>query len=148
SSALPSTKTTSVPRSRAMCRSRVDLPVPGGPSRTTCRPAPSATVSTSRSRRSPTTCGITGFSGRAMQDEAPDVLAVQHVLIALVNLLEAVSSGDQLVQLPVTGTVELHHPRDVVERVARAEQAALDPLLHQRQHRAVDLDVVGHQVAQ
>src|SRR5580692_1920811 len=148
SSALPSTKTTLVPRSRAICRSSVDLPVPGGPSSTTCRPASSATVSTSRSRRRPSTCGIPGRSGGAMQDETPDVLAVQHVLVALVDVLELVGGGDQLVQLQVAGLVELYHPRDVVERVARAEQAALDALLHQRQHRAVDLDVVRDQVAE
>src|SRR5215475_3624529 len=147
SSAFPSTNTTRVSRSSAMLRSSVDLPVPGGPSRTTCRPASSATVSTSRSRRRPTTCGITGESG-VMQDEPPDVLAVPHVLIALVDLVQRVGLGDQRVQLEVAGLVQLDHPRDVVERVAGAEQAALDPLLHQRQHRAVDLDVVIGQVAE
>src|SRR5262245_13234209 len=105
-----------------MDRSRVDLPVPGGPSSTTCRAAWSATVRTSRSRRRPMTgvllpagpaasagwsavCGPAAASG-VMQDDAPDVLAVQHVLVALVDLVEGVGLGDQLVQLEVPGPVQ------------------------------------------
>src|SRR5581483_2535754 len=98
SSALPSANTTALPAPRAMSRSSVDLPVPGGPSITTCRPAPSATVSTSRSRRSPTTGG--GDSA-VMQDDAANVLPVEQVLVALVDLVEGVGAGDQLVQLEV-----------------------------------------------
>src|SRR5215831_19063257 len=148
SSALPSAKTTARPAWRAMSRSRVDLPVPGGPSITTCRPASSATVSTSRSRRSPTMGGARPApaagpgSGAAIHDHAADVLAVQQVLVALVDLVEGVGGGDQLVQLQVTRPVELHHPRDVVERVAGAEQAALDALHEQGQQRAGQLDGV------
>src|SRR5262250_1397762 len=154
SSALPSANTTARPARRAMSRSRVDLPVPGGPSITTCRPASSATVSTSRSRRSPTMGGagpgcadnVPGCadnvpgSGAAIQDHAADVLAVQQVLVPPVHLVEGVGAGDQLVQLEVTGPVELHHPRDVVERVAGTEQAPLDALLEQGQDRAGQLD--------
>src|SRR5215468_10574393 len=159
SSALPSAKTTAWPAWRAMSRSRVDLPVPGGPSITTCRPASSATVSTSRSRRSPTmggarpaapasTGGAADGPGSAMHDHAADVLAVQQVLVALVDLVEGVGGGDQLVQLQVAGPVELDHPRDVVERVAGAEQAALDALLEQGQQRAGQLDRVLGRVGQ
>src|SRR6266487_3799139 len=164
SSALPSAKTTALPACRAMSRSRVDLPVPGGPSITTCRPASSATVSTSRSRRSPTmgggrparagrpaspggAAGGPG-SGAAIHDHAADVLAVQQVLVALVDLVEGVGGGDQLVQLEVAGPVELHHPRDVVERVTGTEQAALDALLEQGQQRAGQLDRVLGRVGQ
>src|SRR5215472_17546815 len=149
SSAFPSTNTTAWPRSRAIERSSVDLPVPGGPSSTTCLAACSATVRTSRSRRRPMTgvmpltgpgwCSsgsaepgsaepAAGESGSVMQDEAPDVLAVQHVLVTLVDLVEGVGLRDQLVQLQVTSTVELRHPRNVMERVARAKQAALHAL--------------------
>src|SRR5215475_9348351 len=149
SSALPSANTTALPARRAMSRSRVDLPVPGGPSITTCRPASSATVSTSRSRRSPTMggagpgCADSGpGSGAAIQDHAADVLAVQQVLVPLVDLVEGVCGGDQLVQLEVTGLVELHQPRNVVERVAGTEQAALHALLEQGQQRAGKLDRV------
>src|SRR6266516_2637283 len=147
SSALPSAKTTAWPAWRAMSRSRVDLPVPGGPSITTCRPASSATVSTSRSRRSPTMgggrpggTGDGSGSGTAIHDHAADVLAVQQVLVPLVDLVEGVGGGDQLVQLEVTGLVELHQPRNVVERVTGTEQAALDALLEQGQQRARKLD--------
>src|SRR5215510_1577084 len=149
SSALPSANTTALRAWRAMSRSRVDLPVPGGPSITTCRPASSATVSTSRSRRSPTMggtrpgCADSGpGSGAAIKDHAADVLAVQQVLVPLVDLVEGVCGGDQLVQLEVTGLVELHQPRNVVERVAGTEQAALDALLEQGQQRAGKLDRV------
>src|SRR5262245_30429126 len=154
SSALPSAKTTALPAWRAMSRSRVDLPVPGGPSITTCRPASSATVSTSRSRRSPTMGGArpagpaSPGSGAAIHQHAADVLAVQQVLVPLVDLVEGVGGGDQLVQLQVAGPVELHHPRDVVERVAGTEQAALDPLLEQGQQRAGQLDRVLGRVGQ
>src|SRR5579859_1857591 len=147
SSALPSANTTDSPPWRAMSRSSVDLPVPGGPSITTCRPVASATVSTSRSRRSPTMGGARPTdagggpgSGGVMQDHAADVLAVEQVLISLVDLVKGVCRGDQFVQLQLTGLVELHHPRDVVERVAGAEQAPLDALLEQGQDRARQLD--------
>src|SRR5579859_3615390 len=107
SSALPSAKTTALPAWLAMSRSSVDLPVPGGPSITTCRPASSATVSTSRSRRSPTMGGARptelAGSGAVMQDHAADVLPVQQVLVSLVDLVEGVRAGDQLVQLEVAG---------------------------------------------
>src|SRR5215813_3664945 len=155
SSALPSANTTALRAWRAMSRSRVDLPVPGGPSIATCRPASSATVSTSRSRRSPTMggtrpgCADSGpGSGAAIHDHAADVLAVQQVLVPLVDLVEGVGGGDQLVQLQVAGLVELHHPRDVVERVAGTEQAALDALLEQGQQRAGQLDRVLGRVGQ
>src|SRR5579864_8494919 len=135
-----------MPPSRATARNSVDLPVPGGPSITTCRPASSATVSTSRSRRSPTTGGLRpgdppagSGSGAVMQYHAADVLAVQQVLISLVDLVQRVRGGDQLVQLQVAGLIQLDHPRDVVERVAGPEQAALDALLEQGEDRARQL---------
>src|SRR5215813_6716977 len=145
SSALPSAKTTAWPAWREMSRSSVDLPVPGGPSITTCRPASSATVSTSRSRRRPTmggawpsgpdgspavmqdhaahprsgeiaqtsSCGPAAHhmrdrSAAVMQDHAADVLTVQQVLVPLVDLVEGVGAGDQLVQLQIACLVELH----------------------------------------
>src|SRR6516162_9452044 len=146
SSALPSANTTALPAWRAMSRSSVDLPVPGGPSITTCRPVSSATVSTSRSRRSPTMGGARPSgpggppgSGAVMQDHATDVLPVEQVLVSLVDLVEGVRRGDQLVQLEVAGLVQLHHPRDVVERVAGTEQG---------QDRAGQLDRVLRRVGQ
>src|SRR5215475_4028924 len=147
SSALPSANTTARPAWRAMSRSSVDLPVPGGPSMTTCRPVSSATVSTSRSRRSPTMGGARpsepgGPPGSAavIQDHAADVLPIEQVLVSLVDLVEGIRRGDQLVQLEVAGPVQLHHPRDVVERVAGTEQAPLDALLERGQDPAGQLD--------
>src|SRR5690349_15872272 len=154
SSALPSANTTALPACRAMSRSSVDLPVPGGPSITTCRPVSSATARTSRSRRSPIMGGARPSepggpgSGAVMQDHAADVLAVDQVLVSLVDLVEGVRRGDQLVQLQVAGLVKLHHPRDVVERVAGTEQAPLDALLEQGQDRPRDLDRGLHRVGQ
>src|SRR5262252_1235914 len=147
SSALPSANTTALPAWWAMSRSSVDLPVPGGPSITTCRPVSSATVSTSRSRRSPTMGGARPGgpggrpgSGAVMQDHAADVLPVEQVLVSLVDLVEGVRRGDQLVQLEVAGLVKLHHPGDVVERVAGTEQAPLDALLEQGEDRTGQFD--------
>src|SRR6516165_1937346 len=151
SSALPSAKTTALPALRAMSRSSVDLPVPGGPSMTTCRPASSATVSTSRSRRRPTTGGGPGGSPVSLvgiPDHPADVLAVQQILVALVDLVERVGGGDELVELEVARLVELDHAGDVVERVARPEQAALNALLEQGEQRARQLDRVLGRVGQ
>src|SRR5215831_2914115 len=155
SSALPSANTTALPAWRAMSRSSVDLPVPGGPSITTCRPVSSATVSTSRSRWSPTMGGArpggpggAPGSGGVIQDHAADVLPVEQVLVPLVDLVEGLRRGDQLVQLEVAGLVQLHHPRDVVEWVAGTEQAPLDALLEQGEDRAGQLDRVLRWVGQ
>src|SRR5215469_18783126 len=160
SSALPSAKTTALPAWRAMSRSSVDLPVPGGPSITTCRPASSATVSTSRSRRRPTTGGdppsagcvttipVAAGSGVGVPDHPADVLAVQQVLVTLVDLVERVGGGDELVELEVARLVQLDHAGDVVEGIAGPEQAALDPLLEQGEQRPGQLDRVLGRVGQ
>src|SRR5262245_14789634 len=57
-----------------------------------------------------------------VDDDAADVLAVEHVLVPLVDLVQPVLAGDQLVQLEVTGAVQPEQPRYVVQRVAVAEQ--------------------------
>src|SRR5215472_18990500 len=104
-------------------------------------------VRTSRSRRSPTMGGARPSgpggppgSGAVMQDHAADVLTVEQVLVSLVDLVEGVRRGDQLVQLEVAGLVKLDHLWDVVERVAGTEQAPLDALLEQGQDRAGQFD--------
>src|ERR1700760_812334 len=108
-----------------MDRSSVALPVPGGPSSTTCRRVASATVRTSRSRRRPTTA--VDKCGSAVElDDAADVLAVVHVLVALLDLVERVGLGDQLVELQEPVLVELQLPEDVPVRVGHAEHRALD----------------------
>src|SRR5215470_5356946 len=74
--------------------------------------------------------------------DSAQVLAVRQVPVALADLLQPVPVGDQLVQLEVTGPVELEHPGDLVERVAAAEERALDPLLEQGELEAGYLDVL------
>src|SRR5262249_3482592 len=52
-----------------------------------------------------------------VDDDAADVAAGHHVLVAPVDLVEPVCGGDELVQLELAGPVQLDHPRDDVERV-------------------------------
>src|SRR4051812_34317224 len=148
------------PAACATARSSVDLPVPGGPSSTTWMPAESAAASTSASRRRPTIRSSTrarsdrnstsddrgGAEGPLalisvfVNHHAPDVLAVEHVLEALVDVVQGVGVGDQLVELELARLVEADEVADVVHRVARAEQRALDGLLVERHHGAGELD--------
>src|SRR3954453_24022977 len=107
-------------------------------------PAASAAASTSASRRRPTVRS----SPRASRDGASvlvnhhstDVLDVEHVLEALVDVVERVSVGDQLVELELARLVEAHEVADVVHRVARAEQGPLDGLLVEGHDRPGELD--------
>src|SRR5260370_19360182 len=62
-----------------------------------------------------------------VNDDAADVLAVHHVLVALIDLFQGVTPGDQLVQLDVAGLPQAQDHRDVVQRVGPAEQRALHP---------------------
>src|SRR5262249_2317527 len=131
------------PAPSATARSSVDLPVPGGPSSTTWQPPASEAASTSASRRRPTirssTRARSATGSVVVDDHAPDVLAVEHVLEALVDVVERVALRDQLVELELAGLVEPDQVADVVHRVARAEQRALDRLLVQGQDRAAEL---------
>src|SRR5579859_108581 len=75
-----------------------------------------------------------------VNEQAADVAAVQHVPVALVDLVERVPVRDQLVELELPRLVQLEQLRDRVERVAAAEQRALDPLLEQRELETRQLD--------
>src|SRR3984957_20553682 len=68
-----------------------------------------------------------------VDDDAADVTARHHVLVALVDLVQRVPGGHQLGQLVRARPVEGEDAGDVVERFLRAEQRALQPLLEQRQ---------------
>src|SRR5207237_6353071 len=57
-----------------------------------------------------------------VQDHAADVLPVQQVLVALVDLLELVAPGDQLIQLEVARPVDVQEPGDGGERVRGPEE--------------------------
>jgi NAD(P)-dependent dehydrogenase (short-subunit alcohol dehydrogenase family) len=59
-----------------------------------------------------------------VDDDATYVLAIHHVLVTLVDLVEGVTLGDQLIQLDVAGLPEAQDHRDVVQRVRAAEQRA------------------------
>src|SRR5438046_200041 len=62
-----------------------------------------------------------------VHDDAAEVLAVHHVLVALVDLVQGVALTDQLGQLDVAGLPQAQDHRDVVQRVGPAEQRALHP---------------------
>src|ERR1700730_3927581 len=74
-----------------------------------------------------------------VDDNAADVLAVLQVLVGLVDLVEAVAAGDQLVELEVPGAGEAQQPGDVVEGVAVPEQGAADLALVADQHASRDV---------
>src|SRR5689334_16302263 len=78
----------------------------------------------SRLRASATCAGLAGSV--LVHDHAPDVPAVQQVSVALVDLVQAVAPGDQLVDLQVPRAVQAEHLRDVVQGVGGAEERALD----------------------
>src|SRR5690606_25184604 len=76
----------------------------------------------------------------AVDQYATNVLPVAQVLISLVDVLEPVPGGDQIVEVQLTRVVETQQSHDVVLRVGRAEERALDRLLVQGEHRAGDVD--------
>src|SRR6185437_13030515 len=75
-----------------------------------------------------------------MHDHAADVLAVEHVLVALVDLVELVPAGDQLVELELARPVKPDELRHVDSRAAAAVDRALDPALVADQHAGVLVD--------
>src|SRR5690606_14169158 len=77
---------------------------------------------TSSGRTRPASAPVTSL----LADYCADVPAIGHVPIPLVDLLERVPPGDQLVELEVPGAVEPEQLGDVVERVAVAEERAAD----------------------
>src|SRR6516165_5271568 len=86
-------------------------------------------------------CG--SLPGRVLvlvDDHAADVLAVEHVLIALVDLVELVAAGDQLVQLEIARLVEADEERHVGQGAAAAVDRALNPALVADQHARVLVD--------
>ena len=80
-----------------------------------------------------------------VDDDAADVPAIHQVVIALVDLIERIGTGNELVELEVAGLVEAEDLRDVRRRVAVTEQAALHRLPEEGQDRAGKLDRwLGH----
>src|ERR1700733_1360879 len=75
-----------------------------------------------------------------VDDHAADVLAVEHVLVALVDLIERVAGGDQLVELELARLVEADQLGDVDQGAAAAVDRALDTALVADQHAGVLVD--------
>src|SRR2546423_7155093 len=139
-SAWPSTTTRSSPYAPATARNTVDFPVPGGPSSSTCRPVSRAATISSTSRARPTTAERSSptVADACVKflveiDHATDVLAVAHVLVALVDLLELVLLGDELVELELAVLVQLQQLRNRSARAAPAEDRAEQLLVEQRE---------------
>src|ERR1700730_2712630 len=109
--------------------------------------------SSCRSTISQPTCGARAMAARVVMvlmscesflvlvdDHAADVVAVEHVLVALVNLIERVAAGDQLVQLELACLVEADELRHVNQGAAAAVDRALDATLVADQHAGVLVD--------
>src|SRR3974390_60328 len=58
---------------------------------------------------------------RSVLQDAPDADPVAHVLVALVDVLQVVAPGDELVELELAGLVQVQQVRDVAARVGIAE---------------------------
>src|SRR6185437_8801522 len=81
------------------------------------------------------------FRGSVLVDDhAADVLAVEHVLVALVDLIQLVPAGDQLVELELARLVEADELRHVDQGAAPAVDRALDPALVPDQDARVLVD--------
>src|SRR5699024_6283118 len=117
--ALPSTNSKPTPRSAAIARSSVDLPVSGGPSMTAWRPASIAASTSSSSRWRPTTRSATrdsaelDISSSVVDEHAADVLAVAHVGVAVVDTIERVRLRDEAVEVELAVVVQLQQLGDV-----------------------------------
>src|SRR5215472_8809303 len=71
-----------------------------------------------------------------VHEDAADVLAIHKVLIPLINFVEGIRPGNELVQLDVTLVPQAEDHRDVIQRVGAAEQRALDPAMVEGQAAA------------
>src|SRR5580700_10451062 len=124
-------------------------------------PEASAARTSSSSRRRPTTwIGIRSVLPERVSDKPPRgrsmlvdhdaayVLAGQQVLIALVDLIQGVGPGDDLVELEVAGLIQAKDLGDVGGRVAVTEQAALHRLTEQGQDGPGQLDAGLQQLVQ
>src|SRR4051812_38229855 len=84
--------------------------------------------------------GQPGHRSVGVDEEAADRLAGGLIAIALADLVQRVAPGDQPVQLQATLLVQPQQHRDLAERVARAEQRALHPLLEHGRELAAEGD--------
>src|SRR3954451_1802225 len=80
-------------------------------------------------RPCPRTTALSALPAERVVEEPADGLAGGLVAVTLVELLQRVAAGDQPIELEPALLVQAQQHRDVAERVARAEQRALDALL-------------------
>src|SRR6478672_8175818 len=78
------------------------------------------------------------------RDDAADVVAVKHVLIALVDVFEPVGFGHHLVDVEQPGLVQTNELGRLDVGVAAAEDVALQRLLQHREQKQIELDVGVH----
>jgi hypothetical protein len=79
--------------------------------------------------------------GVGVDDHPADVLAVAHVLVALVDVLQGVARGDQVVEVELALLVEREELGDRRARAQPAEDGALEILLQQRELEEAELHV-------
>src|SRR5215470_3931924 len=112
--------------------------------------------SSCRSTISQPTCGARAIAARVVMlivcasfpervlvlvdDHAADVLAVEHVLVALVDLVQLVPASDQLVQLELARLVQADQERHVDQGAPTAVDRALDLAPVAEQHAGVLVD--------
>src|SRR6476659_7397856 len=86
------------------------------------------------------TAALVFIAGSLVDQDAADVLAVVHVVVPLVDLLQRVLLGDQAIEVEQALGVQLEQLGDVLARVGRAEQRADQLLLEDRQEHGRDGD--------
>src|SRR3546814_9720458 len=88
----------------------------------------------------PYTTLFRSLAGASELDDAADVLAFAHVAVAVVDLVERVAVGDQLVELQGALAVHGEEVRDLGPRVGRPEDRALDLLVHHGDRKSTRLN--------
>src|SRR5271166_3204265 len=72
--------------------------------------------------------------GVGVADDAADVVSLEHVAVAVVDLLERVIPGHHVIEIEMPQLVEFENFGDIALRVAATEQAALQVLLRSEEH--------------
>src|SRR5277367_247978 len=96
--------------------------------------------------RSTPTARCSGYAGRSLRpeiDDAADDFTVEQVVVRFVDVVEAITPGDHLVEQQLTSLVEPGQPLDVGLGVAGPEYGARQRLVHQDEVLQVDLDRPG-----
>src|SRR6185295_876487 len=89
-------------------------------------------------------CVVGRAASVVIDDHAADVLALAHVGEGLVDVLELVGLGDQLVQLELPPLIHVDDERDVELRAGRAVESALEALARHREREQVEVHGLLH----